>query len=130
MDLNATIVKTRALNGTIVRASGGSSFTVDDALSDTSTNPVQNKVIKTALDAKGTYSKPSGGIPASDLASGVIPSVPAASSTTPLMDGDGSAGSAATYARADHVHPSDTSKADKVTEVTVSTKKTITSPGP
>ena len=25
-------------------------------------------------DAKGTYSKPSGGIPASDLASGIIPS--------------------------------------------------------
>ena len=126
MDLNATIVKARALNGTIVRASGGSSFTVDDALSDTSTNPVQNRIIKAALDAKGTYSKPSGGIPASDLASGVIPSVPAASSTTPLMDGNGSAGSAATYARADHVHPSDTSKADKVTEVTVSTAGAVT----
>ena len=28
------------------------SFTVDDALSDTSTNPVQNKVVKTALDSK------------------------------------------------------------------------------
>lgn len=88
----------------------GSSITVDSALSDSSTNPVQNKVVKKALDGKGTYTKPSGGIPASDLASGVIPSVPAASSTTPLMDGNGSAGSAATYARADHVHPSDTSR--------------------
>lgn len=48
---------------------GGGSVTVDDALSDFSTNPVQNKVIKTALDAKGTYSKPSGGIPDSDIAS-------------------------------------------------------------
>lgn len=28
------------------------SFTVDDALSDTSTNPVQNKVVKSALDGK------------------------------------------------------------------------------
>lgn len=28
------------------------SFTVDDALSDTSTNPVQNKVVKAALDSK------------------------------------------------------------------------------
>ena len=28
------------------------SFTVDDALSDTSTNPVQNRVVKTALDGK------------------------------------------------------------------------------
>lgn len=50
---------------------GGGSVTVDDALSDSSTNPVQNKVIKIALDAKGTYSKPSGGIPATDLASAV-----------------------------------------------------------
>ncbi len=50
---------------------GGGSITVDSALSDSSTNPVQNKVIKTALDGKGTYSKPSGGIPATDLASAV-----------------------------------------------------------
>lgn len=50
---------------------GGGSATVDDALSTTSTNPVQNKVINAALQSKGTYSKPSGGIPASDLAQAV-----------------------------------------------------------
>ena len=50
---------------------GGGTVTVDDALSDSSTNPVQNKVIKAALDGKGTYSKPSGGIPKTDLASAV-----------------------------------------------------------
>ena len=50
---------------------GGGSVTVDDALSDSSTNPVQNKVVKAAVDAK--YTKPSSGIPASDLAAGVIP---------------------------------------------------------
>ena len=33
-------------------ASGGGGVTVDDAMSDTSTNPVQNKVVKTALDTK------------------------------------------------------------------------------
>lgn len=49
----------------------GASITVDSSLSDSSTNPVQNKVIKSALDAKGTYSKPSGGIPSTDLASAV-----------------------------------------------------------
>ena len=49
----------------------GGTVTVDDALSGTSTNPVQNKVVKAALDGKGTYSKPSGGIPKSDLASAV-----------------------------------------------------------
>jgi len=50
---------------------GGGSVTVDDALSDSSTNPVQNKVVKEAVDAK--YTKPATGIPASDLAAGVIP---------------------------------------------------------
>lgn len=50
---------------------GGGSVTVDAALSATSENPVQNKAIAAALDGKGTYSKPSGGIPKSDLASAV-----------------------------------------------------------
>ena len=50
---------------------GGGSVTVDSALSSTSENPVQNKVVKAALDGKGTYSKPSSGIPKSDLASAV-----------------------------------------------------------
>ena len=51
--------------------SGGSSITVDSALSDSSPNPVQNKVVKKALDGKGTYTKPSTGIPKSDLAAAV-----------------------------------------------------------
>ena len=50
---------------------GGSAATVDSALSSTSENPVQNKVINAALQSKGTDSKPSGGIPASDLAQAV-----------------------------------------------------------
>lgn len=58
-------------NGKLWAAPGGSTITVDDALSSTSTNPAQNKVIKSALDSKGTYSKPSGGIPKSDLAAAV-----------------------------------------------------------
>lgn len=45
----------------------GGGVTVDDALSGSSTNPVQNKVVKAALDGKGTYSKPASGIPATDL---------------------------------------------------------------
>ena len=67
---------------------------VDAALSDTSENPVQNKVVKAAIDAKQdtisdlstirsgaalgatAYQKPSTGIPASDIAEGVIPTVP------------------------------------------------------
>ena len=39
--------------------------------------------------------------------------IPVASTSTPLMDGTGSAGSSAAFARGDHVHPKDTSKLDK-----------------
>lgn len=60
----------------------------------------------------GTYSKPSGGIPASDLASGVIPTVPSPSSTNPKEDGTVSPGSSSDYARGDHVHPHDSIKAN------------------
>lgn len=56
----------------------------------------------TAIAAK--YSKPGNGIPASDLASGVIPSVPSASSATPQALGTAAAGSSADYSHADHVH--------------------------
>ena len=40
----------------------------------------------------------------------VTADIPAPSTTTPSMDGSGSAGSGTTYARADHVHPTDTSR--------------------
>ncbi len=43
--------------------------TVDSSLSSTSENPVQNKVINSALNEK--YVKPTGGIPKTDLASAV-----------------------------------------------------------
>jgi hypothetical protein len=36
--------------------------------------------------------------------------IPAASSTPPIMDGTAAVGTGATFARADHVHPSDTTK--------------------
>lgn len=50
---------------------GGGSVTVDAALSASSENPVQNKIINAALNQKGTYTKPSGGIPKTDLAAAV-----------------------------------------------------------
>lgn len=42
-----------------------------------------------------------------------IPEGAAASTTSPKMDGTASVGSELAFARGDHVHPSDTSKADK-----------------
>lgn len=44
-----------------------------------------------------------------------------AASATPLMDGTGAVGTSAKYAREDHVHPSDTTKVDKVTGKGLST---------
>ena len=41
--------------------------------------------------------------------------IPDPSDTSPQMDGTAAAGSSADYSRADHVHPSDTSKADVAT---------------
>ena len=52
-----------------INAEGGSSITVDSALSSSSENPVQNKVVKAAIDEK--YTKPQTNIPKTDLASDV-----------------------------------------------------------
>lgn len=52
------------------------------------------------------------------------PSIPAASSTTPAMNGTASAGSETTWAKGDHVHPHDTSKQD--TLVSGTSIKTVT----
>lgn len=67
------------------------------------------------LKDSSKYTKPSGGIPASDLASGVIPTVPTAYGSNPAMDGTASAGSSMRWAKGDHVHPTDTSRQAKIT---------------
>ena len=104
--------------------------TVDSSLSATSTNPVQNKAIKskfdsvdTALNGKAnvdhthaTASANSNGFLSSTLftklsniATGATKNDP--STTTPLMDGTASAGNEANYARGNHRHPTDTTRA-------------------
>lgn len=40
--------------------------------------------------------------------------IPSASTTAPVMDGTAAVGTSTNYARADHVHPSDSTKVDKV----------------
>lgn len=76
--------------------------------------------VQTSLGKADTaYQKPSGGIPATDLASDVIPTVPSAYASNPAMDGTASPGSSTSWAKGDHVHPSDTSRlntADAATE--------------
>ena len=73
---------------------------------------VNNKTGVVSLSATdvGAYSKPSTGIPASDIASGVIP---VAATAAPASLGTASAGSSPSWARGDHVHPKPTySKSD------------------
>lgn len=96
----------------------GSSITVDSALSDSSTNPVQNKVVKKALDGKGTYTKPSGGIPKSDLAAAVQDSLGKADTALQSVP--------STYRTAAAQDTIDAGKADKITEVTISTAGAVT----
>lgn len=102
---------------------GGGGGTSDyDALSN---KPQINSVTlsgnKTAAQlGLGTYSKPASGIPATDLAPGVIPTVPEAATANPLMDGTAAVGTSTKFAREDHKHPSDTTKANKWTVSTIS----------
>ena len=51
-----------------------------------------------------------------------VPEGAAASTTTPAMDGTASVGTETAFARGDHVHPSDTSKVDKVAGKGLSTE--------
>jgi len=132
--------------------------TVDSSLSSTSTNPVQNKVINTALGNK--VDKVSGkGLSTNDYTNAeksklgeidtgaevnvietvkvngtalevtdkaVNVSVPVASSSSPAMDGTAAVGTSNNYARADHVHPKDTSKANLASPTFTGTPKAPT----
>lgn len=148
MDLNATIVKSRALNGTIIRAAGGGGGTSDyDALTNrpqingvTLTGDLSSSDLGLAdaadIPAAGTAMPKALGTAAVGTSTKYAredhvhakPTIPtAASSGTPAMDGTAARGSSSNYARADHVHPTDTSraaasdlanKADKIAEVT------------
>ncbi len=74
--------------------------------------------VQTSLGKADTaYQKPSGGIPASDLANGVIPTVPSASTANPQMDGTASPGSTGNWSDGGHVHPTDTSRAAAALEI-------------
>ena len=98
----------------------GTSYKIENPV--TSVNTKTGAVVLTASDIdttnnqtiqqelNGKYEKPSTGIPASDIAAGVIPTVPSASTSTPLVDGTASAGSSSNWSRGDHVHPTDTTR--------------------
>lgn len=74
---------TIAEDGTISASGGGTTITVDSALSASSTNPVQNKVIKAELDKK-IETIPSAG---SDIVGGIKADDATASDTQPVRKG-------------------------------------------
>jgi hypothetical protein len=71
-------------------------FQVDDELSLDSEFPVQNKVLASEIHQLQSQ----------------LDGIPFPSSDDPLMDGEADPGESPDFARADHVHPSDTSKAN------------------
>lgn len=74
-----------ATNGTAAAASGGTAATP--------------KAVADALTSAKSY------------ADGIGADIPSAADATPLMDGTAAVGTSTDYARADHVHPTDTSRA-------------------
>lgn len=84
------------------RKSDTSQLSIDNSPTSGSNNLVKSGGVYTALSAK--YEKPSGGIPASDIASGVIPTVPTIS-TDIQTDKTSTTKTAAPSAVYNEVHP-------------------------
>lgn len=103
---------------------------IDSSLDSTSTNPVQNKAVKAKTDSiesaltgksdtNHTHAEASASSAGflsstlfsklSNIATGATKNDP--STNNPLMDGTADKGSETNYARGDHVHPTDTSRA-------------------
>lgn len=80
----------------------GAGVTVDSALSGSSENPVQNKVITGRV---GTGALPNSNTNLTAAINYVDGRIPSASTTTPSADGTGAVGTGTTFARNDHVHP-------------------------
>ena len=86
---------------------------------DTTRQAALNRTVQTNL-ASATAITDTGGnitpgvtgvLPIANGGTGVTTGVPAASTTAPVMDGTAAVGTGTTWARADHVHPTDTTRA-------------------
>lgn len=95
--------------------------TIDSSLSSSSTNPVQNKVVNTALNGKAPKDH-SNTATTYGVSTNTKYGHAKASNTLPLMDnGNGSIGTDnGVYALADHVHPTDTTRASNTSATTLS----------
>lgn len=110
-----------SFNGSPASVTGGvASITVSipsaPGTLDTTATIAQSTSASEALSGSVTLHKVAKTGTYSDLIG--TPTIPTASSATPAMDGMAAAGSETAFARGDHVHPSDSSKADVSVAVT------------
>ena len=88
---------------------GAQANTIENIAVNGTTQTISSKLVNIAVPtATSQLTNDSGFITTSD-----IPEGSAASTTVPLMDGTASVGTELAFARGDHRHPSDTTKADK-----------------
>lgn len=92
----------------VVTTSANSAYGYNLKVTDANVWSMDSNRLALKSDSDAKYSKPSEGIPATDLASGVIPTVPAAETSNPSALGTASPGSSTKWARGDHVHPKPT----------------------
>ncbi len=90
-------------------ASGAQVNVLEGIQKNGDTVTVTNKIANISVPTKTSdITNDSGFITASD-----VPAGPSPSTTSPAMDGTAAVGTETAYARGDHVHPKDTTKADK-----------------
>lgn len=103
------------ITGNVAIASGDRLVINDESASKINNSSITfGSSTTTFLANNGTWQTPSGVVTSVNGMTGAVGiSVPSASTTAPSMDGTASYGSGTDYARANHVHPSDTTKVSK-----------------
>ena len=103
------------ITGNVAIASGDRLVINDESASKINNSSITfGSSTTTFLANNGTWQTPSGVVTSVNGMTGAVGiTVPSASTTAPSMDGTASYGSGTDYARANHVHPSDTAKVSK-----------------
>lgn len=118
----ATVATSGSYNDLTNKPTIPAAVTVDSALSSSSTNPVQNKIVNSALSGKAPTSHASTGT-GYGVSTASNYGHAKASSTTPKANGTAAVGSeTSSFARGDHVHPVSNVAASKVTAGTLAGK--------
>ena len=113
--VHGNITNSGDITGNVTIASGDRLVINDESASKINNSSITfGSSTTTFLANNGTWQTPSGVVTSVNGSTGAVTvSVPSASTTAPSMDGTASYGSGTDYARANHVHPSDTAKVSK-----------------